>query len=118
MSNPVWLVGARQSGKTEALLRIAAYALVDGECVIWCGPSRTQDDDAFMRMTSHLKHYHPDLILQIRRTNGQQLIRTTSGGMMYFGPQRSVTPNTVIADDVSADPEIMYPDARVYKATC
>lgn len=118
MRNPVWLVGARQSGKTEALLRIAAYALLDGECVIWCGPGRTQDHNAFLRMTSHLEHYHPDLIEQIWRTNGQQRIRTTSGGMMYFGPQVGVTPHMVITDDVSADAEFMYPDARVYKATC
>lgn len=117
MTNVVRLVGDRQSGKTEALLRIAAYALVDGERVLWIGPSRSQDHSAFLRMTDHLEHYWPGKVEKVWRTNGAQRIKMTSGGMMYFGPQR-VTPDTCITDDVSGDPEFMYPTARHYKATC
>lgn len=113
----VRLVGDRQSGKTQALLRLAAYALMDGERVLWIGPSRTEDREAFRLMVEHLSHYHPGLVETIWRTNGQQRIRATSGGTMWFGPQR-VTPDTVLTDDVSADPEYMYPMARIYKATC
>jgi hypothetical protein len=117
MTNIVRLVGDRQTGKTEALLRIAAYELVEGHRVLWMGPSRAQDHDAFLRMREHLERYWPRLVEKVWLTNGQQRIKCVTGGMAYFGPQR-VTPDCVITDDVSADPEYMHPEARIYKATC
>lgn len=117
MTNIVRMVGDRQSGKTEALLRIVSYALIDGQRVLWLGPSRVSDQDAFMRMRGHLEHYWPGLIEKVWLTNGQQRIKAKSGGMMYFGPQR-VAPDVVVTDDMSADAEYMYPMARHYKATC
>jgi hypothetical protein len=117
VTHVVRMVGDRQSGKTEALLRIASYALIDGQLVLWLGPDRHHDQDAFLRMTEHLQHYWPELIVQTWRTNGQQRIKCKGGGMAYFGPQR-VAPDVVITDDVSGDPEFMYPQARHYKATC
>ncbi len=120
----VTLVGDAMSGKTHALLNLAAVEAQAGRTVVYVANQQRDAVYAFERFTSH----HVDGVDQVYRARGQERVRYTSGGTVRFygagrwGSSNLDTTDVLLLDGLNdyrlcADPLVGYPDIRVYRTS-
>lgn len=101
MKTHLTIVGDRQHGKTEALLRLAFSDASFGDTVLFQSENAPQRSDAFAR-ASGIANSRKDVI-KVVLTNGNQRIVFESGGRILFGvSSRGVDVDTHIIDSPTA----------------
>lgn len=95
--------GDRQSGKTEALIRLAVMdAVSSGKRVVWAAPSSPLEAEAFARIErAHAAE-------RVCRTTGRRRIGYRSGGEILFvtvgrGGGRGLSAEVLVLDGVADD---------------
>lgn len=122
----VTLVGDAMSGKTHALLNLAAAEAVAGRTVVYVANLQADAVQAFQRYVRW--HADDDTVVQAYRASGKERVLHEGGGSVRFwgvgrwGSRDLATTDVLLLDGLTdyhlcTDPLVGYPNIRVYRTS-
>lgn len=108
----VALIVGRQNGKTRVLLvRILAGLLLWSERILHSAQNRDLPREVFLEVAAILEDQIPELVLDVRRANGQESITLANGGRYKIVAPRQSSPRGLTGDLLILD------EAREYRTS-